>query len=174
VRRRTFITAVGVGLTGLAGCAGGEDTPAEPTTDGEGETTPTATATPESIPTATATATATPEATPTETATATTTATATPVAQVVTVAADGKFRFAPETFTVAAGETVRWEWAAGGHNVVPDTTPGGADWSGSPGAPEELLDAGATYEYTFETPGEYEYYCSPHQGIGMVGSFTVA
>lgn len=26
----------------------------------------------------------------------------------------------------------------------------------------ELLDPGESWSYTFETPGEYEYYCLPH------------
>ena len=32
---------------------------------------------------------------------------------------------------------------------------------------------GETYEYTFETPGSYNYFCIPHEPAGMVGSFEV-
>ena len=94
------------------------------------------------------------------------------VAQTVAVG-DGGLNFSPESFTVSVGDTVEWSWAAGGHNVVPDEIPDGSDWSGSEGAPSETLDEGATHRHTFETAGEYSYYCNPHQGAGMTGSFTV-
>jgi plastocyanin len=179
MRRRLLLTSLGIAL---AGCSGTE-TEADGGDGEDGGTGPTDTATTTETATAatgTATATATPTATGTETATATGTATptatetATPTAaQTVTVAADGKFRFAPESFDVAAGETVRWVWRGGGHNVVAASTPDGADWSGTPGAPDELYDSGYEYERAFDVTGTYEYYCAPHRSLDMVGSFTV-
>jgi plastocyanin len=173
--RRRFLAAVAAGVTGsLAGCGG----------DGSGTDTPTdtATATPTETATATPTPTATATATPTETATATpTTATATPTAtpasdpdQVVAVA-PGDFVFDPETFEVPVGGTVQWQWEGGGHNVRPESgaIPGESDWSGTPGGDGTVYSSGYVYDYTFEVPGEYSYYCSPHQSLGMVGSFTV-
>jgi len=143
--RRQFVAALTAGVTGaLAGC-GGSDSGA-PTEDGT--ETPTAGESP----------------TPTETSGAT------EVAQAVAVAADG-FNFSPANFEVAAGDTVRWEWENGGHNVKADTVPDGSDWSGTAGS--DLFSSGHTYSYTFETPGEYSYYCQPHRGSGMTGSFTV-
>jgi plastocyanin len=91
-------------------------------------------------------------------------------AQRVVVAPEGQLRFDPETFSIAAGDTVLWEWDGGGHNVSPGSQPSDADWSGDD---EELYSSGHTYTYTFEVTGEYEYHCDPHQGSGMVGSFTV-
>ncbi len=46
--------------------------------------------------------------------------------------------------------------------------PEGADTWGS-----ELLPPGDTYEHTFDTPGRYDYLCSPHILPGMRGTFTV-
>lgn len=141
---------------------------AEPTPT-ETETTTTTTAEP-----TTTTTTTTAESTTTTTAEPTTTTTAADtVDQEVVVAADGSFRFAPETFTISVGDTVRWVWESGGHNVTPNDIPSGSDWSGSPGAPSKTLSGGSTYEHTFEVAGEYSYYCNPHRTVDMVGSFTV-
>jgi plastocyanin len=46
------------------------------------------------------------------------------------------------------------------HNVVPDGTE-----PASSGAPR---NGPATYQYTFNTPGTYRYYCSVHGGPGGV------
>ena len=185
--RRTYLmTGLAAVSLGVAGCSGGDET-----TDGDGTTADGAdpTETPDEVTAPTTTDDSTPEPTdeptpeptdePTPEPTAEPTDTATPeptpesVAQVVTVAADGQLQFAPESFTISAGDTVRWEWAAGGHNVVPDETPAESDWSGSPGAPGETLSGGDTYEYTFDVAGEYSYYCNPHRSAGMDASFTV-
>jgi plastocyanin len=171
MRRRLLLTSLCVAL---AGCSDSE-TEADGA-DGEGgEADPTDTATATEA-TENTTTTATPTATEAGTATSTATETeaATPTAaQTVTVAADGKFRFAPESFEIAAGETVRWVWRGGGHNVVAESTPDGADWSGTPGAPDDRYDSGYEYERAFDVTGTYEYYCAPHRSLGMVGSFTV-
>jgi hypothetical protein len=34
--------------------------------------------------------------------------------------------------------------------------------------------SGGTFSYTFEEPGRYDYYCIPHESLGMVGSVTVS
>jgi plastocyanin len=192
MRRRHLIrTGAAALLAGLAGCSGGdgadtpEPTPTETPTDTPSPTPDdTPTQTPDDTPTPTEGSGDTPDpATPTDsdgsptaTAAATPTATATPVpdvAQVVEVAADVELRFAPEDFEIAAGETVRWTWVAGGHNVRASSTPSDSDWKGTPDGDGTTYDEGHTYEYTFEVPGEYEYVCIPHENLGMTGSFTV-
>lgn len=82
----------------------------------------------------------------------------------------GRLVFEPETFEVAAGDTVRWEWASPGHNVSPEDQPAEASWSGDD---ESTYGSGHSYAYTFAVPGRYEYHCDPHQTVGMTGSFTV-
>lgn len=75
------------------------------------------------------------------------------------------FAFTPRDITIQAGDTVRWENAPGGapHNVIAENLafasgPTASSW---------------TYEFTFNTGGDYPYYCQPHRNDGMVGSVTV-
>ncbi len=174
MHRRALLAAVGTAAaTGLAGCGGGSP-------DGSGETdNPPETTAATDTATPTDTATATPDAaTPTDTAAATRTDTAAAtdagdVAQTVAVGPEFELRFAPADFEVTAGGTVRWVWESSGHNVVAASTPGGSDWSGTPDGTDRTFDEGYVYEYTFEATGTYEYYCNPHRGNGMTGSFTV-
>lgn len=196
--RRTFVAAATSGTVALAGCIGQEATPTPtPATDGSVDTpSPPATSTPttetdrasprKEPSTATATETQSAEPTRTETETPHATDTDTPAGtdtraptatppegQTVIVGPDGTFRFDPEDFTITAGATVRWEWEDDGHNVRPSSKPDDSTWSGTPGGDGTTYDEGYTYEYTFAVPGKYEYYCAPHQSLGMTGSFTV-
>ncbi len=77
--------------------------------------------------------------------------------------------FVPAGIVVDPGTTITWEWAAGGHNIVPDGSPDGATFEGV----EDLLSGGETHEETFETDGIYQYFCSPHKGLGMYGAVAV-
>lgn len=179
MRRRTLLAAVGTTVaTGLAGCGGGSP-------DGSGETDnppETTAATDTATPTGTGTATSTDTPTPTDTATTAEPPFETPggtdtatndVAQTVAVGPEFEFRFDPQSFEVPAGGTVRWVWESSGHNVVAASTPEGSDWSGTPDGTDRTFDEGYAYEYAFEVTGTYEYYCNPHRGNGMTGSFTV-
>ena len=173
MERRNVLRSVAAALAaGVAGCGDGGDGD-----DGDGATpteTPTATAT--ATETATETATATPTETQTATATATDTPTATetgPQTQVVTVGANGSLRFRPSSFTIAVGDTVRWEWKGDNHNVTPNETPDASTWQGTTAEGPYTYDAGHTHSHTFEVAGEYTYYCDPHRSAGMTGSFTV-
>lgn len=197
MHRRTLLArTAALGAVALAGCTGGED-PANGTTDGGGSGTTDATDTTTDAPTTeeqtdgstdaptTGSETATDDGTGTTTTDAdapteepTETSTPTPDdspqdAVTVTVGANGRARFSPDSFTLAQGGTVTWEWEASGHNVVPENQPSGANWEGTAGGESETYSSGHTYEETFDTPGEYAYYCSPHRSIGMTGSFTV-
>lgn len=182
--RRRFLTALAtVTALGSAGCSssGGEPSPTDsPTaTQGDGSTdtpTPTPTPAPEMSPTDTPTEAGTDTATATAEQTETPTPTPTPrpeVAADVTVAADGQFKFAPETVTVSTGETVRWTWAAGGHNVKPENTPADSDWTGTPGERSKTFGEGYVYTHTFEVTGRFDYICVPHQSLGMKGTVVV-
>lgn len=189
--RRRFLGRVGLlACLGFAGCAGSEGGTTRTTDEAATTTDPTPSPTATAEPTRTETRTAAPTATATETETATQTATRTPTptetpsptptptptpepapsSVTVAVGPDDRLRFHPETFEVAVGGTVTWEWESDSHNVGVSAQPDGADW---PAHDETLYDTGHTYSYTFEVSGEYDYYCSPHRGAGMVGSFTV-
>lgn len=186
--RRTLLRRFPLaGVVGLAGCIGGDGgendttaqttasptaTESEPTTAAETET---ATETVAETETPTAAETATETETPTEAETPTATATPSEPQSSVTVSvgASGDLRFAPEEFVLQRGGTVTWEWESSGHNVVVESRPDGADWSGTPGGKSRTFDSGYTPEVTFETAGRYEYVCQPHRRFGMTGAFAV-
>ena len=74
---------------------------------------------------------------------------------------------------ITVGDTVRWEWVSGFHNVV----------NGFPGDPDEgtlfnsgppTSDAGTFFEYTFDDEGVFGYHCEVHETIGMISFVTVA
>jgi len=192
--RRALLRRVALaGAVGLAGCAGdgdGDDTggteteagaTTETTTAGAGagpETgteTPTRTETdaPTETPTETETETETDTLTETETQTQTESSSDPQSSVTVSVGANGRTRFDPDSFVLERRGTITWEWASGGHNIVVAAQPDGADWSGTPGGSSTTYDGGYSYEESFDVAGEYEYYCQPHRSFGMTGSFTV-
>lgn len=78
----------------------------------------------------------------------------------------GYFSFAPAALAVSPGTTVTWEWTGkgGAHDVVAlDGT------FESP--PSDRPDA--TFSHTFDAPGVFKYYCTPHRGMGMKGAVVV-
>ncbi|MFC6724716.1 plastocyanin/azurin family copper-binding protein, partial [Halobium palmae] len=91
----------------------------------------------------------------------------------VEVGPGGSLSYSPDEVQVRPGSTVEWVWQSDGHNVVADTVPEGASWSGTQGGDGTLYDTGHTYSHTFETLGEYSYYCTPHESAGMVGTVIV-
>jgi len=95
-------------------------------------------------------------------------------------------KFTPETLEIVVGETVKWvNDTDEAHTVtaVQESLPAAADYFSSGDAPDEdrakddlvaeLIDPGESFEWTFEEPGTYRYYCIPHKADGMVGSVVV-
>jgi len=98
-------------------------------------------------------------------------------------------RFEPTTETVEVGTTVRWRNTDRGVHTVTayeDGIPEEAAYFATGGFDSEQaakdawyggtdggLDPGEAFEYTFEVPGEYGYYCIPHEAAGMVGTVVV-
>ncbi|WP_435349504.1 plastocyanin/azurin family copper-binding protein [Haloarchaeobius sp. HRN-SO-5] len=91
----------------------------------------------------------------------------------VIVGPDNTFVFEPDSLTVSPGTEVTWEWDSNTHNVVVESQPDGADWPGTEGGESQTFDEGYVYSYTFEVPGTYTYYCSPHRAQGMQGEIIV-
>ena len=95
--------------------------------------------------------------------------------------------FDPEEITIATGDTVVWDNVGNiGHSVTAyeDGIPDDAEFFASGGFDSEQaardaypsegnIPGGETYEYTVEVPGDYEYFCIPHEGVGMVGTVHV-
>ncbi|XP_047329185.1 plastocyanin-like [Impatiens glandulifera] len=90
---------------------------------------------------------------------------------------DGSLVFEPSTFSVSSGDTIVFKNNKGfPHNIVfdEDEVPGGVDVAKISMSEEDLLNApGETYSVTLTAKGTYGFYCSPHQGAGMVGKVTV-
>lgn len=88
-------------------------------------------------------------------------------AAAATVTASGA-SFSPAEVRIKAGETVRWTFTGGSHNVVSGTscTPDGKFTSGA-------TKSSGTFDKTFDAAGTYEYYCDPHCGMGMKGKVIV-
>lgn len=150
--RRGFIASGGLLVAALAGCTGGDGGDQEPET---GTTTTATTATPT-----------------TTTSPPTTTTTTTTRETLVEVGPGGNFTFTPgtdEPVRVGAGAAVRFVWRSGGHNIVVGSQPPAASWTGH----EPIESAGFETTHTFEEPGEYEFWCGPHKGLGMVGLLVV-
>ncbi len=82
------------------------------------------------------------------------------------------FAFEPgteEPLTIPPGTTVEFVWQTSNHNINVDSKPGGSDWEGH----EPIENEGFTHEHTFETTGEYHFWCDPHRGLGMIGDIVV-
>ncbi|HEV2148341.1 MAG TPA: plastocyanin/azurin family copper-binding protein [Longimicrobiaceae bacterium] len=77
--------------------------------------------------------------------------------------------FSPETVTIPAGGTVRFEWVSGSHTVTPENPSG--SW-----VEHTLASDADSFSVTFATPGTYRFRCRPHSSSftgGMVGVVTV-
>jgi len=95
--------------------------------------------------------------------------------------------FEPVEYEVAVGDTVVWgNVGSRGHSVTAyeSQLPESADYFASGGAESQSeavgdwpqrgnVQPGETYTHTFETPGEYGYYCIPHEAAGMKGTIVV-
>ncbi len=90
-------------------------------------------------------------------------------AQETPVVEMGNNYFDPIGLYVEPGTTVRFEIEAGTHSATayPNRIPSGAV------AFDSGIISEGSFEYTFETPGTYDYYCIPHKTVGMVGRIVV-
>ena len=87
--------------------------------------------------------------------------------------------FVPDDLTINVGETVTWITIG----AIPHTSTADPEQAVDPDfiqLPEgaETWDSGIVntdeeFSHTFEVPGEYVYFCTPHQKTGMVASLTV-
>ena len=92
--------------------------------------------------------------------------------ETVDVGPGGNYTFVPgtdEPLTIAPGTTVEFVWQSDNHNIVVDSQPDGANWGGH----EPIENTGFTYTHTFDTVGTYEYFCQPHQALGMSATIEV-
>lgn len=97
--------------------------------------------------------------------------------------------FLPEEFETRVGETVVWaNTGSRNHSVTAyeGAIPQEAAYFASGGFESEgaardawfdraggAIKSNEVYEHTFEVPGEYPYFCIPHEPTGMVGTIVV-
>jgi plastocyanin len=100
--------------------------------------------------------------------------------------ANSKYQYNPAQLTIKVGDTVRWiNFSGGPHNVsfYADKVPAGAadvlnaamaSRMGPLSGPL-FTDSLATYNVSFANAptGTYQYYCIPHEAMGMKGTLTV-
>ncbi len=101
-----------------------------------------------------------------------------PNAEVTMRTEGGQQHYDPHLAWIEPGGTVTWRLESGQHDVVayhPDNDdkplriPEGAE----PWRIDLLSEEGETASHTFETEGVYDYYCTPHESLGMVGTVIV-
>jgi plastocyanin len=82
--------------------------------------------------------------------------------------------FQPAAIRIKPGTTVRWEnQGRGPHDLLPNDAT--QDFGGPFGIGGDKFEPGAAYEFRFDTPGVYRYYCSLHgsKTKGMIGEIVV-
>jgi amicyanin len=67
------------------------------------------------------------------------------------------FQFSPSTITINVGQTVTW--------TNKDSTPHTVTSDSGSELASSSLGTGQKYSHTFDTPGTYNYHCSPHPGM---------
>jgi plastocyanin len=79
------------------------------------------------------------------------------------------FNFTPDNIQdVKIGDTIRWVWEGGSHTTTSTTIPAGAAMWDSP-----INSVTTSFDYVPVVAGLYNYKCTPHAAMGMLGSFTV-
>jgi plastocyanin len=159
--RRQVLAAGGTALAvSIAGCATGGSGDGTPTDSGGGATTRSETA-----------------------------ASGLPMRVDVSMTSTPRIEFDPRLVQVAVGGTVVWTLDSGSHDTTayhPETKPPRAGEpaprripdDADPWASPTLSQVGATFEWTFETPGVYDYIdteavCTSHAMVGNVGRVVV-
>lgn len=79
------------------------------------------------------------------------------------------YSYTPRTVTVKPGDTVKWINRVENQHTTTSGKDGVADgiWA------SKRLDKGESFTYTFEKPGVYPYFCTPHSLFKMAGEVEV-
>jgi len=99
------------------------------------------------------------------------------VVEIRMVTEGGAFYFDPIGVRVEPGTTLRFVATTAGHNAVayaeanglPARIPEGAEAWASP----ILTEIGASFDVVVTEEGVYDYVCTPHEALGMVGRIVV-
>ena len=83
------------------------------------------------------------------------------------VAVGPGFAFSPADVTVNAGDTVLWTWAGGSHTVTSGTGPTDPSVGVAFNSRAPTLVIGTTFSHTFNSTGDFPYFCTPHFAFAM-------
>ena len=75
-----------------------------------------------------------------------------------------KMIFSEEIAKIEVGDTITWLPTAKGHNVEIVASPNGMKFRSKNSKKASI---------SFDTPGVYYYWCTPHKGMGMIGFVVV-
>lgn len=106
-------------------------------------------------------------------------ATRTPGAEGAVVEMTDDLRFVPDELTVKVGETLTWRNTGSVVHTATDDPSKAQDAANAvlPDGAEPWdsgnVAGGEEWSHTFDTPGEYTYFCIPHETAGMVARLTV-
>ena len=79
--------------------------------------------------------------------------------------ADGnRMVYSQEIAKIEVGDTITWLPSSKGHNVEMILSPNDMKFKSKNGKEAKI---------TFDTPGIYYYWCTPHKGMGMIGLVVV-
>jgi len=85
----------------------------------------------------------------------------------VTMGSNGNLVFDPDNITISAGETLHFvNGMLPPHNIIVD---GHDDLSRD----ALMFSPGESQDIVFPDAGDYEFYCAPHKGAGMIGHIHV-
>jgi len=85
----------------------------------------------------------------------------------VTMGSNGNLVFEPNDITISAGDTVHFvNGMLPPHNIIVE---GRADLSRE----SLMFSPGESQDILFADAGDYDFFCGPHQGAGMVGTVHV-
>lgn len=96
-----------------------------------------------------------------------------------TVSMNDALEFVPDTITVKAGETIEWTNDSKlAHTVTADPEKAARDENvalpeGAAPFDSGTMKPGETFTHTFDIPGDYLYFCIPHEAAGMTGVVRV-
>ncbi len=86
---------------------------------------------------------------------------------------DGQFYFDPVGVHIEPGTTVRFVIESGSHNTVAYAEANGKPQRIPEGAEAWSSEIGEDFEITLTAEGVYDFYCLPHESLGMVGRIVV-
>ena len=85
----------------------------------------------------------------------------------ITMGSNGNLIFEPSEVTISAGETIHFiNGMLPPHNIIVE---GRADLSRE----SLMFSPGESQDILFADAGDYNFFCGPHQGAGMVGTIHV-